>query len=783
MANLQETPTWEAGIYQLETSDPVMGGENGIDNRAPRQLANRTLWLKNELARQIDSVNQNSNYISIHKADKSLQFTAGNGLTGGGDLSTHRTLSLGTPSKITATSTNVAVSNTHSHEIDKASTTTQGIVQLNDTLTSTAINQALTANQGKRLNDSKFDKVGGTITGHVLLNYQNDWVGYGANNPTEGKNVFFDGAVNGINRGGIQIVSRGGGKYDTVLTVTPEGVTNADRRIAGLTVSRDGLHAHAYGHLHEYFVKTRDNQTIDGLKSFSSSITVGSHNNWGRVTFPLPDNTNWVVETNPQYKSLGVGQPAFRFNHNDGGNRIFYDLVKSNKSENIAYQSWTSDHFVAHDEVVNNLTSTDANKPLSALQGKVLNEQKFDKAGGVLTGTLYAANSGVKAASDNDTGIEWVRDGVMRVIADGRERIHIAHGGTSLRTQDGISLTLQNDKNLVVYDEQNHPVFASNTVLSDLAGKVNKAGDTMTGHLVVTYNSDWVGMSVKNPNNQRNGFYDVNIGGVTRGSFQIVHGGNNAYNAIINITSQGDNAERRIAGLTVSATGLHAHAYGHLHEYFVKTRDNQTIGGIKNFTNEAHFNSANAIRLKPTGANRSVFFRFDGNTFYLLKTNANDPDGIWDDARPLEWNVNTNQLVMRGNSDTASRLQIPRTIALTGAVTGSINFDGSQNVSLTTTIQSVGEKIAVMTGTVSHGGTIPLPAGFSENQCKWFVSPADFETTPHVANNQGDDIFAVRCSTSGRVVTAQVVMVNSSRGRLESMWKNISANYIIIGVK
>lgn len=344
-------------------------------------------------------------------------------------------------------------------------------------------------------------------------------------------------------------------------------------------------------------------------------------------------------------------------------------------------------------------------------------------------------------------------------------------------------MTLQNDKNLVVYDEQNHPVFASNTVLSDLAGKVNKAGDTMTGHLVVTYNSDWVGMSVKNPNNQRNGFYDVNIGGVTRGSFQIVHGGNNAYNAIINITSQGDNAERRIAGLTVSATGLHAHAYGHLHEYFVKTRDNQTIGGIKNFTNEAHFNSANAIRLKPTGANRSVFFRFDGNTFYLLKTNANDPDGIWDDARPLEWNVNTNQLVMRGNSDTASRLQTPRTIALTGAVTGSINFDGSQNVSLTTTIQSVGEKIAVMTGTVSHGGTIPLPAGFSENQCKWFVSPADFETTPHVANNQGDDIFAVRCSTSGRVVTAQVVMVNSSRGRLESMWKNISANYIIIGVK
>ena len=70
MANLQETAQWEAGIYQLETSDPVMGGADGIDNRQAKQLGNRTLWLKNELeqmARTIpdavtksDAVNSNS---------------------------------------------------------------------------------------------------------------------------------------------------------------------------------------------------------------------------------------------------------------------------------------------------------------------------------------------------------------------------------------------------------------------------------------------------------------------------------------------------------------------------------------------------------------------------------------------------------------------------------------------------------------------------------------------------------------------------------------------------
>lgn len=70
MANLQETARWETGIYQLETSDPVMGGADGIDNRQAKQLGNRTLWLKNEMeqmAREIpaavtksDAVNSDS---------------------------------------------------------------------------------------------------------------------------------------------------------------------------------------------------------------------------------------------------------------------------------------------------------------------------------------------------------------------------------------------------------------------------------------------------------------------------------------------------------------------------------------------------------------------------------------------------------------------------------------------------------------------------------------------------------------------------------------------------
>lgn len=46
MANLQEVVSWDAGVYQLETSDPVLGGPGGYSNKQAQSLANRTAYLK-----------------------------------------------------------------------------------------------------------------------------------------------------------------------------------------------------------------------------------------------------------------------------------------------------------------------------------------------------------------------------------------------------------------------------------------------------------------------------------------------------------------------------------------------------------------------------------------------------------------------------------------------------------------------------------------------------------------------------------------------------------------
>lgn len=53
MANVKETPVWEPGVYQIETTDKVRGGEDGISNVQGKQLANRTAYLK-QRADQVD---------------------------------------------------------------------------------------------------------------------------------------------------------------------------------------------------------------------------------------------------------------------------------------------------------------------------------------------------------------------------------------------------------------------------------------------------------------------------------------------------------------------------------------------------------------------------------------------------------------------------------------------------------------------------------------------------------------------------------------------------------
>lgn len=107
---------------------------------------------------------------------------------------------------------------------------------------------------------SRVAKTGDTMTGALKTRYTSDWVGFVADNPTEGKSTYFEGQVAGIPRGGVQVMpaAAGAGEYFTSIRATPPGATNADRRVGGLDVYATGLFANAYGWLHDYFMRRSD---------------------------------------------------------------------------------------------------------------------------------------------------------------------------------------------------------------------------------------------------------------------------------------------------------------------------------------------------------------------------------------------------------------------------------------------------------------------------------------------------------------------------------------------
>lgn len=60
---------------------------------------------------------------------------------------------------------------------------------------------------------------------------------------------------------------------------------------------------------------------------------------------------------------------------------------------------------------------------------------------------------------------------------------------------------------------------------------------------------------------------------------------------------------------------------------------------------------------------------------------------------------------LNGNGNTAGRLQTARTIQLTGDVTGSVSFDGSQNVSISTTSAAASDATTSSKGIAQYSST------------------------------------------------------------------------------
>jgi hypothetical protein len=111
-------------------------------------------------------------------------------------------------------------------------------------------------------------------------------------------------------------------------------------------------------------------------------------------------------------------------------------------------------------------------------------------------------------------------------------------------------------------------------------------------------------------------------------------------------------------------------------------------------------------------------------------------------------------------------LSANRTISIgTPSTVGPATSNTASGTTHTHALDATGN-VAVLTGYLNNGGTIPLPSGYTEAQCKYAAFPATIGATT------ADGDFSV--TLSGRVVSITVDGVTSATS---------SAGYIIIGVK
>lgn len=176
MSNLPETEDFAEGIYQIETSDRVLGGPGGIANKQAEQLGNRTAWLRTAIKKIIDGTTAIGKATQLATA-RTLRFkgAASGSSTFDGSADAEISLTLadsgiaaGSYTKVTFNAKGLATGGSNPDTLDG-----NGIT---DGVTKTALANAV---------NTLLPKSGGTMTGSVILsNGGEDTPEFGWKSPT-----------------------------------------------------------------------------------------------------------------------------------------------------------------------------------------------------------------------------------------------------------------------------------------------------------------------------------------------------------------------------------------------------------------------------------------------------------------------------------------------------------------------------------------------------------------------------------------------------------------------
>ncbi|MDN5621800.1 MAG: phage tail protein [Acinetobacter sp.] len=418
----------------------------------------------------------------------------------------------------------------------------------------------------------------------------------------------------------------------------------------------------------------------------------------------------------------GVSEYRLKFTQNirDG------NVVEISLDESLIYasQAWVNENYIRQNEVVDNLTTDDVKKPVSAKQAKNLQDNKLDKtANAVSSSKLETARtisfSGAATGSFNFDG----SGNSSCVLALANSGVVASTYGAALK----IPVLTVNAKGLITgVSEQNIPIVDDlitddgNKPLSARQGKklqdekFSKSGGQLSGKLTtkpsyLAQNLDDIGAGDNSPirvpgqlipldmtgyipfvhgsmQTTYNGYVtQISIGGY-RGSNNWENSG--AYIAVGGNDTAPTEAFMFLNGRKISNTAGPIDLIGNASSAnklaIPRTLFGQPFDGssdvrgtITASTGLIQASAFHFIDMGRSGLDRMNFYNYGATFNFIESQNGNVV------ARITQNGIDC-------NAASATRLKTPRNIALSGAVSGNANFDGSGNIDIAAVLNNFG---------------------------------------------------------------------------------------------
>lgn len=322
----------------------------------------------------------------------------------------------------------------------------------------------------------------------------------------------------------------------------------------------------------------------------------------------------------------GVSEYRLKFTQNVRDGNVVEILL--DESLIYASQAWVNENYIRRNELVDNLTSNDSTKPVSARQAKILQESKVQLDNSPTSQGAFVSWNKSEGQGETD----FIN--------------HRGLGAGGFRFYNG-----DNDKfNLIAYIDGS----GTFTPLNGMSGNASTATQLKTARKINNIEFD--------------GSKDITIKDDTK---LPVSGGEITGDLAIGGT------------ITVSNVGDQTGAFKKLIQAYTTTDGGYLAVG--NTGQDRGF-----VEIGTTDDNDAEIYATQRDASSNILRRATLLDGVGNTLFPEHVYAKTFNGGLNGNSSTASKLQTARDISFSGAATGSFNFDGSTNASCILTLANSG---------------------------------------------------------------------------------------------